>query len=456
MAKPPKVQVPGLNRGAGIPAGYLVGRLPGAGIGPAQLITAQHLTRLGVATKAQLSAAQVSSVFGRTGAVVAQTGDYTAAQVTNAADVTAANTFDAVQTISTPGAGAGLTIQGETGSLIIAARYSNDALSAVWRSVKSRGTIASPAAVVQNDVVGQFDFRAQATSSAVAKAADINITVIEPTPGASAMGSQLSVLLSKLGGATPTTFLSADWSAGFKVNGVVIADATGVLKVPNSGVTAGSYTSANITVGADGRLTAASSGSGGGGSAWEKSAPTPPVPASLTSFNNHVTTLTLGTFSTTMNLHGANSGIELWEEAAPATPYDLVCRLQVGMDTTGQAGISLRNSTSGKIVTLGHYMPGSGGEGGIINQNWTNPTTFNSNIYVLPWAPPLAKWLRIHNDGTTLTFYVSYTGAEWVQLSSETLASFISSADKVGIYALPPGSGTFQTAWFSWFGTTLP
>lgn len=41
----------------------------------------------------------VSSVFGRTGAVVATTGDYTAAQVTNAAATNAANTFTQNQTI---------------------------------------------------------------------------------------------------------------------------------------------------------------------------------------------------------------------------------------------------------------------------------------------------------------------------------------------------------------------
>jgi hypothetical protein len=43
-------------------------------------------------------ASTVTSVFGRTGAVVANTGDYTAAEVTDAADVTAANTFTGTNT----------------------------------------------------------------------------------------------------------------------------------------------------------------------------------------------------------------------------------------------------------------------------------------------------------------------------------------------------------------------
>lgn len=51
MAQPPKYQVPGLNRGHGIPSGYIVGRLPGSGRGPAQLISVEQLSRFGVDSK---------------------------------------------------------------------------------------------------------------------------------------------------------------------------------------------------------------------------------------------------------------------------------------------------------------------------------------------------------------------------------------------------------------------
>ncbi len=48
------------------------------------------------------SGGAVASVFGRTGAVVAATGDYTAAQVTNAAATNATNNFSSAQAITSP------------------------------------------------------------------------------------------------------------------------------------------------------------------------------------------------------------------------------------------------------------------------------------------------------------------------------------------------------------------
>ena len=58
-------------------------------------------------------AAPVDSVFGRTGTVVAQAGDYTAVQVTNAADVTTINTFSATQQIIANASGVGWAVQNQ-------------------------------------------------------------------------------------------------------------------------------------------------------------------------------------------------------------------------------------------------------------------------------------------------------------------------------------------------------
>jgi len=60
------------------------------------------LTSAGATVDLESPTTPVTSVFGRTGAVVAATNDYTAAQVTNAADKTATNTFSVKQNFGSP------------------------------------------------------------------------------------------------------------------------------------------------------------------------------------------------------------------------------------------------------------------------------------------------------------------------------------------------------------------
>lgn len=50
--KPPRIGIPGLNRGAGVPAGYVVGRRRGAKQGPAELLDLNQLQGQGVGTMA--------------------------------------------------------------------------------------------------------------------------------------------------------------------------------------------------------------------------------------------------------------------------------------------------------------------------------------------------------------------------------------------------------------------
>jgi hypothetical protein len=48
MSKPPRIGIPGLNRGVGIPAGYAVGRRRGKGKGPAELLDTNQLRGQGL------------------------------------------------------------------------------------------------------------------------------------------------------------------------------------------------------------------------------------------------------------------------------------------------------------------------------------------------------------------------------------------------------------------------
>lgn len=66
MSKPPKIGIPGLNRGAGIPAGFVLGRRRGKGKGPAELLDLAEMQGAGLAKTALVTqlVASLSTAIG--------------------------------------------------------------------------------------------------------------------------------------------------------------------------------------------------------------------------------------------------------------------------------------------------------------------------------------------------------------------------------------------------------
>lgn len=194
---------------------------------------------------------------------------------------------------------------------------------------------------------------------------------------------------------------------------------------PNS-VLAG--TGVTVTDNGDGTVTVAASAAGSVGP--RQGSVTKPLKASFTQVNFAGSTSSAdGAAGITLTDTTPTTVTNAWRlmeqtAALPATPYDLYAHVGYLSGQQSGAGLTLRNSSSGKFIFIGRRQ-------GATNVSvWSSFSVNAANRMDNPG--PGQEWLRLHNDGTNITAFMSSNGLDWQLLVTEALASFLVSVDKAG------------------------
>jgi hypothetical protein len=117
--------------------------------------------------------------------------------------------------------------------------------------------------------------------------------------------------------------------------------------------------------------------------------------------------------------------------SAPSTPYSvigLLAPLFVNYGALANFGITFRESATNKLAYLA--TPNI-----TTVEYWNHETSSASTPYSnANWQGERAKWVKIRDDGTNLSFHMSSNGIDWQQLlSASRTAHFTSGPNQVGV-----------------------
>jgi len=362
---------------------------------------------------AQASGTYVNSVFGRSGAVTAQSGDYTTAQVSESGNLyytearVDANTNVAANTAArhnavTLGTANGLSLSTQVLSLGLASTSATGALSSTdWNTFNGKQgaltlttTGSSGAATLVGNTLNIPQYGGSGVTSVTASA-----------PLSSSGGSTPNITISQSSSTTNGYLSSTDWNT-FNGKENTLTFSTGLSRVGNT-------ITNTITQYTDSSARASLSFTAGSG-AYNSTSGVITIPTNNNQITNGSNFITLGSLSAGSGISYNNSTGVI---SSTITQYtDASARASISLTTSGTSGAATYNSTTGafnipQYQMAGTYVSSVTASGPISSSGGVNPNitisqaTSSTNGYLSS-----TDWSTFNNKQNALTSPVTGTG----------------------------------------------